>query len=216
MGTRGSFGFQVNGTEYIGYNQFDSYPEGHGVDNLDWLRSVIDNGLEQSVREAAEAVRLVTDNDKPTPEDVANLEKSTNLQVSNQDTDDWYCLTRETHGNIGAMIECGYILDASDFPRDSLFCEWGYMVDFDKRQFEVYKGFNQGATEGRFADRTGSEKDYNPITLVAVYSFDELPSDENFLNDCAGRKCDDCGYRRREVTAQNTTCDYCVDSKTRV
>ena len=38
MGTRGAFGVIIGEKEKIGYNQFDSYPEGKGIDNLQWLR----------------------------------------------------------------------------------------------------------------------------------------------------------------------------------
>src|SRR2546429_7303910 len=49
--------------------------------------------------------------------------------------------SRDTQGSIEKMLACGYILDRHDFPLDSLFCEWAYMVDLDLCVFEVYQGF---------------------------------------------------------------------------
>ncbi len=195
MGTRGAFGIVESGIEKIGYNQYDSYPDGHGVENLAWVRGLVENETVDTARQIAAEAILVNENVKPTIEDVLNLEENTDLKVSEQSTDDWYCLTRETHGNIQKMIECGYILDSADFPTDSLFCEWGYMVDFDNGVFEVYKGFQKlPHSEGRFADRGSESSDYYPIRLVASYPFAELPSDEDFIQEhypsCAG-----CGYK---------------------
>ena len=32
--------------------------------------------------------------------------------------------------------------DSYEFAKDSLYCEWAYIIDFDKNAFEVYKGLN--------------------------------------------------------------------------
>lgn len=185
MGTRGSFGVVVDGEAKIGYNQYDSYPDGHGIENLRWLRKVIESGIESDIRAEAADVELVNDDVKPTDADIEHLSAYTDLNVSEQSTDDWYCLTRETHGSISKMLDCGYILDSRNFPLDSLFCEWAYIVDFDNRQFEVYKGFNKGqATKGRWAGLAGeADSDYGPVELIALYHFDSLPTDEDFLAD---------------------------------
>ena len=105
------------------------------------------------------------------------------------------------------MLRCGYIEDHSEFPLDSLFCEWGYIVDFDRNVFEVYEGFQKtrpkkGHWKGRptaaenkvnfeahlkWCKKNGREPfrpktpDYKAIELVASWPFRELPSDEDFL-----------------------------------
>jgi len=203
MGTRGAFGVIIGEEEKIGYNQLDSYPEGKGVENLRWLR----NANVPIIRKQARDARLVGDNVKPTPEDIAALKAATDLSVSEQSTDDWYCLTRGTHGDIGAMLECGYIHDWHTFPLDSLYCEWAYIVDIDKEVFEVYSGFQRTLPlAGRWAGRPTPEEDaaryaahldyakkvgrepwekpvaeFKAVELVAWWKFDNLPSDEEFL-----------------------------------
>lgn len=213
IGTRGAFGVVVDGVEKIGYNQYDSYPEGHGVENLQWIRSIIERGFEGDMRAMAHDAELVNDDTPITPADIEHLSDYTDLGVSAQSTDDWYCLTRGTHGHIGQMVECGYILDASDFVTDTLFCEWAYVVDFDKRTFEVYSDRRDGRGAGRW-DHMGG------VPLIAVYSFDDLPTDDNFLLDTVGPECSDCTYRRPADEGKTVdgvfTCQYCVDDKVAV
>lgn len=208
MGTRGAFGVIINEQEKISYNQMDSYPGGHGIDNLHWLREVVDNGELPKITALAEKLRVV-DNEKkkPTQKDIERLAPYTSLGVSSQSTDDWYCLTRGTHGDIGAILDCGYILDGSDFPLDSLFCEWAYIIDLDKSVFEVYKGFQEKKPKkGRWAGRPTSAEDtanykehlywcaknhrepwlpeksqYKAVELIASWPFDALPDDGTFL-----------------------------------
>lgn len=190
MGTRGAFGVIVGEQEKIGYNQFDSYPEGKGREVLAWLRGVVaEEGGVEKTRVLAEGLRLVTDKEKPTAIDIERLAPFTDLDVSEQSTDDWYCLTRLAHGDIAATLACGYVLDAHNFPLDSLFCEWAYIVNFDTQTFEVYGGFIQEKHDrGRFAGRETPVEDgawidggYWPVALIASWPFDALPTDGAFL-----------------------------------
>lgn len=169
----------VNGQEKIGYNQYDSYPDGHGLENLQWLRDMDRAELQRLAEEA----RVVDDKTPPTDDDKRRLAAVTNLGVSEQTDDDWYCLTRDTHGSIGEMLEVGYIMDWSQFPLDSLFCEWAYIVDLDAQTFEVYEGFQKKPHDkGRFAGRGGTDPQYFPVALAASWPLDKLPSDDEFLS----------------------------------
>ncbi|HEY3435961.1 MAG TPA: hypothetical protein VGK41_09940, partial [Solirubrobacterales bacterium] len=141
MGTRGFVGFVVDGTEKIAYNHFDSYPDGLGSDVLTWLTSALTTHPAVIV-EQARALRAIDGQTEPTDADFKQLKAFYNPNVGGPSArPTWYQLLRGTQGNPGAMLRAGVIEDASDFPTNSLFAEWGYIVDFDERRLEVYEGF---------------------------------------------------------------------------
>jgi hypothetical protein len=187
MGTRGSLDFVIDGEDRCTYNHWDSYPEELGVNVLRYLRDEV-TSLDD-LREQVRKLRVVTDEDEPTREDIDHLTKigSVELNVGNQSLDDWYCLLRNCQGDIGMILEAGIIIDGSSFPADSLFCEWCYAIDLDRNVFEVYKGFQtEPHDKGRFAkmkpetDYSGTQ--YYPVALVAEFPLDALPSDEEFID----------------------------------
>lgn len=199
MGTRGFIGFVVDGTEKIAYNHSDSYPGGLGTDVLDWLLSwaALDRGVEIA-RETARALRVVEPDSTPTAEDIERLKSYSNLSVGRQSHADWYVLLRETQGNPRLMLQAGVIEDARDFPRDSLFAEWGYVVDFDAETFEVYKGFQRAPHDkGRFADREPyvpphrTEVEYWPCALIASWPLSALPDEKTFMQIVEPEDADD-------------------------
>ena len=142
MGTRGAFGVRVNGVDKVGYNQFDSYPSGRGVEVLKFVRGMVDKNvsptLELDYKTKATALVVVDDDKKPTKAQRTALKKWSNLEVSEQKLTDWYCLLHSTHGDIAKTLESGYIVDHLSFLTDSLFCEWAYIINFDERTLEVY------------------------------------------------------------------------------
>jgi hypothetical protein len=182
MGTRGFITFVVDGQEKTAYNHWDSYPDGLGVRVLAFSREAARHPA--ALREAAKRLRVIQADEKPTAEDVERLAPYTDLGVSNQSTDDWYCLLRATQGDPAAILEAGIIEDAGNFPLDSLFAEWGYVIDLDgDGVLEVYRGFQTAPHDkGRFASREGGEpSEYYPVTLAARFALASLPSEEQFL-----------------------------------
>jgi hypothetical protein len=204
MGTRGIFGVIVGEQQKIAYNHYDSYPSGNGQANLSWLREAVEEDQIVHYRHLAQKARLVDDSVPPKAKDVQALADVTDLGVSRQD---WYCLTHVTQGSIPAMLNCGYIYDSASFALDSLFCEWGYIVNFDTEMFEVYEGFQKSVpTAGLWTGRPTTEEDtetyilhleaclkegrepwrkreseYKAIQRIAAYPFRDLPSEEDFL-----------------------------------
>ena len=185
MSTRGFVGFVADDTEKIAYCHSDSYPEGLGCAVLGWLRSDTADDLTK-LREQVLALRLVADFDEvPTDEEIERLSRYLNRRVGERsERVTWYQLLRETQGNPGRMLDAGVIEDASEFPLDSLFAEWGYVVDLDAETFEVYRGFQQQThADGRFALRRSSDatSGYYPCRLVATWPLRELPDKPAFL-----------------------------------
>lgn len=180
MGTRGFVGFVADGKEKIAYCHSDAYPGGLGADVLKWLHGVEDLDV---LAAAIEALRVVGRDEVPTDEDIERLKPWTNLSVASRSTSDWYCLLRETQGEPAQMLRAGYIEDASEFPTDSLFAEWGFIADLDAGVFEAYRGFQEEPHDkGRFADREPLDRGYWPVALAASWSLKELPTLAEFLS----------------------------------
>lgn len=188
MGTRGFVGFVADGRETFTYNHFDSYPSGVGTEVLAFARTLAgDSETEERYRNLAREIKHVSDATPPTREQVVELAQFADLNVSKGNLyEEWYGLLRNTQGNPALILGCGYAEHDPDFPRDSLWCEWGYLIDFDRRVFEVYEGFQQSPpTAGRWADVTppveATSAGYHPVNRVAVFNLDDLPTDEEFV-----------------------------------
>lgn len=167
MGTRGAVGFRVGKQDKVTYNHFDSYPSGLGQEVLDFIQA---NSVE-SLTKAAENIQMIDMSVKPTKEQIKVCEPWTDLTVSEQSTEDWYCLTRLAQGNLNAYVEgLPYMNDSSSFLLDSLFCEYAYIINLDSKKLEFYSGFNQKQREckGRYASlkREGRDSGYFGVVLI--------------------------------------------------
>lgn len=202
MGTRGFTGVAIDGEVKISYQQFDSYPSGVGLAVLEYLRTVTDI---DAVKKLARELQLVKDSDEPSDEDREKYAELADPRVSTGQ--DWYSLLRNNQGDLGAILKTGIATDAGDFPLDSLFCEYGYLVDLDAGMFEVYRGFQKDVpVGGRWAGRPTAAEDaenhkahvkwcaendrdpwlpevseYKAVELWRAWSLTDLPNDEEFL-----------------------------------
>jgi hypothetical protein len=206
MGTRGFVGFAVRGEVKITYNHFDSYPDGLGAATLAWLREHLlhrEDGtvvLHPEVAGMIARLQMVDSQDMPTEAQREALAAFTDPNVGGRGGEEWYAVLRECQGDLDATLRAGYMIDSSEFPLESLFCEWGYLIDADASVFEVYKGFNQTdtPTAGRWAgvrnpDReivtrsdgsTYVSENYQPVQRIWAIPFAELPT--NALDFGAG------------------------------
>lgn len=189
MGTRGINVVVLNGEIKVAqYNQFDSYPTGQGVTALTFVRDKMNK--EEFKKKVLISTWITEEEHKqywancgadPTEEWV-------NMEVSEKFKEQYLYLHRDCGADIYQLIqdsENGLKLkDDTHFASDSLFCEWGYLIDLDKNTFEVYKGFNKLPLHKseRFSHLKNS-KEYCPIKLVKSYSLDNLPTNEDFIND---------------------------------
>ena len=95
---------------------------------------------------------------------------------------DYPQFNKELGADILELINLGKINSVIlniDFARNSLFCEYAYLINFDNFTLEVYKGFNKiPLTESdRFFYLQDMTKKYFPIKLVKVYGFSDLEPD---------------------------------------
>lgn len=191
MGTRGIVGFRIDGVDKLTYNHHDSYPEGLGETVVGFIRSVNDiKGFMNwdEVKDAARNLKGVSAKDTPTAEEVEKLKEYANLNVGNQNINDWYCLLRETQGDLEAILKSGYYVDQNMFILDSLFCEYGYIINLDDEVLEFYVGFQKAPhTKGRYGSETIDDGDgYYPCALVRTFPLANIPENWQELMNNAG------------------------------
>lgn len=172
MGTRGCYGFYKDGVTKATYNHFDSYIEGLGKDILDF----IGNTSIPKMNSIFNKIELVRENSIPTIEQIENCQDFTDLSVSSQNIIDFYCLLRKAQGDLNAYkTDLRYMIDSKEFLGDSLFCEYGYIINLDKNVLEFYKGFNKISNENnRYSQYADENKLYKECELVAEYKLVEI------------------------------------------
>jgi len=197
-------GFRIGEVDKVSYNHFDSYPDGLGLQILDFIREVEDDA---ELKEIAGRIELIDQNVPPTPEqiEVCREAGTIDLKVSEQSERDWYCLLRNAQGDLSGFRKTAdnqsplpFMIDSHLFMGDSLFCEWGYILNTDTGNLEVYKGFNKDAgAPGRYASLHGErDSDYYGIALIWELPFNVARniSDEDFVTEANRR----AGYDEEE------------------
>lgn len=191
MGTRGIVGVVIDGEIKVAYNHYDSYPSALGINTLTFART-----MPEDMRAQARRLTAVDEDVPPTAEQIEQLQQYADRGVSTGELTDWYVLLRNTQGDLGKILKAGFYVSATDFARDSLFCEYGYVLDLDTLTFEAYRGFVRAPhTQGQFAalgalplrewqiEAGKTEPEYWPIRLVGTWPLNDLPDDETFLSE---------------------------------
>lgn len=117
---------------------------------------------------------VVPEDGEPTPEQVQRMtgQETPDTAVGGE----WYTWLRDAQGDLAETLRLGFATDGIAFAANSLFCEWGYLVNLDNSTVEVYRGFQEEphidgvfATAEPYAGTT-----YYPIRRIAVIPFDQL------------------------------------------
>jgi len=198
MGTRGLYVAIYNGKHHIAqYGQWDSYPSGQGARLLNFCRENLSSRTgQQAFIEKLVNCRFISNEEDRRCWDECGAEgkEFVSLDVAAKHDKKYPSLSRDTGAKIFDLILASEgpvpLTDEIEFAKDSLFCEWAYVVDLDKNTFEVYKGFNTeplGENE-RFQGAPGAKgasgHTYYPIRHVRTYSLFDLPAeDEMFVQE---------------------------------
>jgi hypothetical protein len=181
MGTRHLIAVQKNNSYKVAqYGQWDGYLSGQGdsilkffhENDLEVFRTKIDNcffGTEEQINEAFAAYST---------DGWMTFEQSKAFKESQ-----FGHLSRDTGSDILDIIMKSdgplMMTDNIDFAKDSLFCEYAYVIDLNRNVLEVYEGFNEEPIEPGQRFYSEENKDgYYPVKLVKEYSLFDLP--ENF------------------------------------
>lgn len=193
MGTRNLTCVKEDGKYKVAqYGQWDGCPEGQGVTILNFLNT---HSME-IFKEKLKNVRFFTDKDNENYDDfIKNVVGSTsglvNMGQSKMIDIHYPYLNRDVGGEILSNIfNCDedktiLLRDKIEFARESLFCEYCYVIDLDKNTFEIFEGFNRFPLkeDDRFYYLTKEGEEYEPVKLIKEYSLDNLPTKEEFLKE---------------------------------
>ena len=201
MGTRGLIGLRYKGKDKFTYNHYDSYPSELGVA---FLESVKKFNIGQ-MRKAFINIKLIKNEDKkPTQKEIKKYFKYGDPSVgddsiANKKINSYYQLLHGLQGNIEPYLsaEADIMINSNDFIKDSLFCEWAYIINLDTGKLEVWKGFNKENTDNRYKlteDEMQKDIDwwkenrgivhkfeYFSCKMVKEFDLNNLPSKEQFL-----------------------------------
>lgn len=196
MGTRNITMVVSNGEMKVAqYGQWDGYPEGNGLVVFSFLKKLIRKNRLNEFKDIVNKCSYITDEKikeyyKELGVDV-ETQKFITLEIANEFKKRHPQLDRDMGADIlEYLLECGpeELKDDKNFVNDSLFCEWGYLIDLDNEVMEVYKGYNKEplTEEDRFYKKTDEKLEYYPIRKIIGIPFDILAGikKKSFLGIC--------------------------------
>lgn len=139
MSTNGAYGFYKNGISKITYNHADSYFNGLGKDIIEFIREI---SIEE-MNNIFDKIKMVNLYDTPTDKQIKECKPWLNLNVHGKSEKDWYCLLRCCQGDLFSYVNgLEYMIDNVDFISNSRCCEYGYVINLDTTELEIYIGYN--------------------------------------------------------------------------
>lgn len=133
MGTRGTFGFKLNGKMIMSYNHFDSYPDDLGEKIAEFVADHQAEGDWARVASGVETLTLVNAWETPSPRTAAKFSHLHNHGVSTGS--DWYSILREAQGDLDASLSAGIMTCHGENWNDE---EFAYVVNLDRGMLEFY------------------------------------------------------------------------------
>ena len=151
MGTRGAIGYfgKLDGENLhkVTYNHYDSYPSYLGKKVVGYIK----NKDFDNIKEDFENINMVSD-------------------ISG----DIYHDLRDCQGDLDSYSKVGKMIDNEDFLHDSLFCEWGYIINMNTKKLEIYRGFSDGKVKGRYKDVEKDKDGYGGVSLLKSIPLEDV------------------------------------------
>lgn len=194
MSTRGLWGIRKDEEDLLTYNHSDSYPEWLGGKICSFVREMSDEEMEKLVS----ILKPVSEDTPANPEDIQICKELeiADFTINGGKETDYYCLLRKTQGNFAFyenlvknppsfMKEKKLpFIKSNSFIVDSLYCEYAYILNLDKRCLEFWVGFQ---TKPDPKNRYGTEEwnGYFPCKQFEAFSFERIRgnSEESIVNE---------------------------------
>lgn len=144
---------------------WDGYPKGQGQDIINFLQNDFNKAkLEENLMTRVKPIEFA----KNPRREHRSLQIGTGAEILKIIQD--------------AQEDAPTFLNLS-FAKDSLFCEWAYVLDLDQDCLEVHKGFNKKPLEEseRFYSKNPDDQGYFPVKLVCKLEIEYIQSLKEFL-----------------------------------
>lgn len=179
MGTRGSYGFKLNGEFVLQYNHFDSYQGGLGEEIVKFVKHVQDNNFWNQLKDNIKKLEFVNTGDTPTPEHMKQFKRFRDKGVNAGEG--YYSLLRNLQNgeSLYTVLNGEVLIWAidNDFIKESLFCEYAYIIDLDEETLWFCEGFQKELQEDNpFGIKNDS--DYCPVRVLARIPFNEVTNEK--------------------------------------
>jgi hypothetical protein len=145
------------------YGHCDGYLEGAGLDIINFIKLNFSNNSKlEEFKTKVSKLEFYSD---------IELEI---LKAKNSNYPVFYCENSNEILNLVLNNNITKVESYSDFASNSLFCEYGYVLNLDSLELEIYLGFNKNPVPKgeRFCNFKKSDGDYYPIRFFDKISFD--------------------------------------------
>lgn len=189
MGTRGVYGLRKNKQDKTSYNHFDSYPSGLGESIFAYIKK-------HSIEEMNNLYdRLILVNETKSIMELTAIERKKLKELIEYDDKgkmketDMYWLLRTFQGDLckySEYADIDFMCNSNDFIKDSLFCEYGYIINLDTNKLEVFEGFQ---TKPQKTNRYGCECDngYYPCKIIKRINIEDIQNSNKTLEEYLGK-----------------------------
>lgn len=181
MTTRGVLGLKCNGTYKIASFRLAASPDGLGWEAAHFAQEMNEKKGWKKLKDICTILPVVDENDAKVPGKEYYKKEFEPFATR-------VALMMNEKGKIESLLEGTFNgkvkkwVDGSDFVNYATFCEYGYMLDLDDGNLELFKGKSQEKppSDNPFGNKKSKEaydngqRDY-PITLVAKIKFDDIP-----------------------------------------
>jgi len=193
MSTRGACGFRYNGKLFVTYKHSDSYPVYLGKKVVDFCKTTKEwEAVKQKVSNLIKVGQCDLADDNVVDEYVNKGYCNTNY--SDGDKKEFYCLFHNIQGVryleeiVNGNIK--HLIDSEKFLKDSLFCEFAYIINLDTMELDFYEGFNKSVDKNSNLpfEQVANEDGYFPVKYVGSYKLDNIP--ENWMKKLFPKETD--------------------------
>jgi hypothetical protein len=176
MSIRGVYGFRCQEQDKLTFNYDNSGPSCLGGQILAFIRET----PAESMRGIFDQVTLVDDDD---PEDSPSEELQEKyrefsdriVSPSSLYPADWYHLLRKAQGDLGVYAQgVRHMPDYSSLIKDSLLCEYGYIVNLDAEALEFWLGNQKEPDSDCRYGVVCDEDGYYPCRMMGALAFSDI------------------------------------------